>query len=361
MTIQFGSRQIGKGKPVFIISEIGVNHEGDFDTCKKMGEESARAGADAIKLQTIDPHENYVEGTHSWRLFRTCELTKEETLEIYRITRELGMEPFTTSPDVHTMNWIDQEGEAPGHKISSGMMTNDIILRETCKTGKPVLISTGLATTEQMDHAMAIAKETGNPNIALFQCTSLYPVEFKDINLSSIKWMADRYGFPVGFSDHTKGIEAPIVATTLGATMIEKHTTLTPGRKVDVNGEMLDYDHHIGLNFDELAEMVEAVRKAQDMSFADVAKTIPEAEIMVGKPERFVSQNVQEMAKVMLRCLVTRKPVKAGEEFTKDNIALKRPHPDNRGLEPFEYYDIMGKIAVNDMNADEPIKEKDVS
>lgn len=361
MTIQFGSRQIGRGKPVFIISEIGVNHEGDFDTCKKMVEESARAGADAIKLQTIDPNENYVEGTHSWRLFRTCEMTKEETLEIFRLTRELGMEPFTTSPDVHTMLWVDEDGNAPGHKISSGMMTNDIIIRETCKTGKPVLISTGLATTEQIDHAVAVAKEAGNQNLALFQCTSLYPVQFEDINLSSIQWMEERYSLPVGFSDHTKGVEAPMVATTLGATMIEKHTTLTPGRKVNVNGEMLDYDHHIGLDFDGFAEMVEAVRKAQDMSFEEVSKIVPEAEIMKGKPERFVSQDVQEMAKVMLRCLVTRKPIKAGEIFTKDNVALKRPHPENRGLEPFEYYDLLGKVAANDMSADEPIKESNVT
>jgi sialic acid synthase SpsE len=361
MSIQIENKTIGTDQPVFIIAEIGVNHEGDFETCKKMVEESARAGADAIKLQTVDADENYVEGTFSWTLFRTCALNKEETAEIFRITRELGMVPFTTSPDVHTLKWVNDDCNSPVHKISSGMMTNDIIIRETAKMGRPVLISTGLGTTEQIDHAVKVARDAGClDNLALFQCTSQYPVEHDKINLATMKWMADRYGVMTGFSDHTKGIEAPMVATTLGAVMIEKHVTLTPGRLVEIGGQMMDFDHHIGLDFGEFAAMVEGVRRAENMTFDQICEEIPTAKAMVGEGERFVPEEIQKQAAGMSRCLVARQSIKAGDILTTDNIGLKRPFPDSRGMEPFMYDQVLGMTASSDMDVDTPVKENDV-
>lgn len=360
MTIEFGSRKIGKGQPVFIIAEIGINHEGDYETCAEMVRKSAEAGADAIKLQTVDADENYVEGHLSWRLFRTCALTNEETIKIFELTRELGMEPFTTSPDLHTLKWVDQDGRAPGHKISSGMMTNDLIVRKTCETGKPVLISTGVASADQIDHVVEIAKATGNQNIALFQCTSQYPVELDKVNLNTMAWMTERYDVPVGFSDHSKGISAAMVATSLGAVMIEKHVTLTPGRKAEIDGEFYDFDHHIGIDFDEFAEMVKGIRRAEKMTFDEVAKEIPEAHSMLGDYERVLSYDLAKVAAGLSRCLVARRPIKAGDILTEDNVGLKRPFPDNRGMEPYMYEKVLGCAASNDLNIDDPIREYDI-
>lgn len=368
MTITIGNRKIGKGHPVFIIAEIGVNHEGDFELCKKMVVEAAKAGADAIKLQTVDADENYIKNTPSWQLFRTCELTKSETKEIFELSRKLGMEPFTTSPDIATLNWVDNLG-VDVHKISSGMMTNDLIIKKTCEIGRPVLLSTGMGTTSQIDHAMKIAKSTGNKEIALFQCTSEYPVALNELNLATMAWFADRYNITVGFSDHSAGITAAMVAVSMGATIIEKHFTLTPGRKAKIeitndSGEKeileVDFDHHIGLSPSDFKDMVDGIRRAEKMSFDDICKDIPEAQSMVGKSERNLSEKLQKVSAGASRCLVARKQIKSGELFTEENVGLKRPFPNNRGMEPFEYDAVIGKSATIDMNIDDPIKKNNV-
>ena len=362
-------KKIGRGQPVFIIAEIGVNHEGDYDTCVEMVKKAAWAGADAIKLQTIDADENYVRGTLSWQLFKTCALTQDETRKIFDLSRELGMIPFTTSPDKATLQWVDDLGVAV-HKVSSGMMSNDVIIRETASLGKAVLISTGMGTLEQIDRAVEIAKTNGaDGRLGLFQCTSQYPVALDKINLASIQWMAERYGVPVGFSDHTKGKEAAMVATTLGATMIEKHFTLTPGRKVEIpveeNGKQtsitVDFDHHIGLSPEDFKAMVDGVRRAENMTFEAICAEIPDARRMVGQAEKTLPDEMQQTAAAFSRCLVARRPIKKGEMFTVDNVGLKRPFPDKRGLEPYDYDRILGQVAANDLDADEPIREESVN
>ena len=340
MSFKFGTREIGSGKPVFIISEIGVNHEGDFDVCRRMVDESAKAGADAIKLQTVDPDENYVKGNPSWELFRTCILTKNQTAEMFQQAESLGMEAFTTSPDTYTLDWVDALG-VPGHKISSGMMTNDVILKHTCAKNKPVLISTGMATAEQMDHAISVAKATGNRDIAIFQCTSEYPAASESLNLSTMAWMAKRYNLPVGFSDHSKGIDAAIVATTLGAVMIEKHFTLDVTRA--------SFDHRLSLEPDDFRRMVDEIRAAQEKSYDEVLKVVPEAAVMMGEPERHLSETLQQRAAGNLRCLVARQPIKRGDVLTVENVGLKRPFSDRRGLEPVYYERVMGQEALADL------------
>lgn len=369
MTIQIGERTVGQGHPVFIIAEIGVNHEGDFETCAEMVRQAAWAGADAIKLQTVDADENYIRNTPSWQLFRTCELTQDETRKIFELAHELGMEPFTTSPDVATLKWVDDLG-VDVHKISSGMMTNDIIIRKTAKLGKAILLSTGMATKDQIDHAVNIAKSAGCADkLALFQCTSQYPVELDKINLATMKWMADRYDVPVGFSDHSMGIEAAMVATTLGAVMIEKHFSLTPGRKARIEIENdkgdkeiieVDFDHHIGISPADFKAMVDGVRRAEQMTFDEIVEEIPEARAMLGEYERDLPEALKKVSAGASRCLVARRPIKKGEQFNEENVGLKRPFPDNRGLEPQEYDGVLGRVATDDMAVDDPIKVRHV-
>lgn len=351
MIIDFGSHKIGSGQPVFIIAEIGINHEGDVDSCKQMVREAAKAGADAIKLQTVDPDENYVKGHTSWDLFRSCQLTQEVTADIFELSRKLGVEAFTTSPDPLTLTWVDRLG-VPGHKMSSGMITNDNIIRKSCEKFKPVLISTGLATTEQIDHAVSVALSTGNKNIALFHCVSQYPAPLENLNLATVAWMAERYHLPVGFSDHSNGIEAPMVATTMGAVMIEKHFTLDKSRE--------SFDHRISLERREFKEMVDGIRLAEKMTFDEISKIVPKASVMVGNRERRLNQELQATALGNLRCLVARRPITAGEPFTFENVALKRPFADNRGLPPKSYDGLIGKVCLINMRTDDPIKEEHI-
>lgn len=352
MTINFGSRKIGVGHPVFVIAEIGINHEGSLDVCLDMVRQAAWAGADAIKLQTVDPDENYVKGHPSWELFRTCALTQAETAEVFELSRELGMEPFTTSPDPATLHWIDKLG-VPGHKISSGMMTNDVIIKKTCAMGKPVLISTGMANIEQIDHAVNIAKGTGNSDIALFQCTSEYPAPLDGLNLATMDWMQKRYHLPVGFSDHSEGIEAAIVAVSLGAVMIEKHFSLDCSRP--------GFDHKISLDPQGFKSLVEGIRAAESGGQDFAKENAPHYDVMIGTAKRVLPPHIQQRAAANLRCLVARKPIKQGEQFTEENVGLKRPFADRRGLEPVHYDMVLTKRAQCDLDIDDPIKLENVA
>lgn len=329
---EFGSKKIGEGQPTYIISEIGVNHEGNVDVCAKMIEASAYAGVDAIKLQTCDAEENYVPGTESYELFSQCELSREETDKMFKYARQLGLDPFTTSPDPRTLEWVDKLNPA-GHKISSGMMTNPVIIRKTCETNRPILMSTGLATQDQIDESVSWIRKYGNvEKVGLFQCTSIYPAPVETLNLAAIRGMEERYGMSVGFSDHTAGVEIAAISVFSGAKMIEKHFTL--------DKKKLGYDHHISLEPSEMKEMVKKIRAA---------------EVILGKPHKNVEGALEGNAQKFLRTVVARKDIRKGSVFSEDNISLKRPLSNKRGLEPKYYYDILGRVAHTDLIKNTPI------
>lgn len=336
--ILFGDRYIGKGHPVYIIAEIGVNHEGDVETCAKMIEAAALAGADAIKLQTCPPDENYIKGTESYELFSNCQLSQDETARMFEYARSLKVDPFTTSPDPQTLEWVDKLNPA-GHKISSGMMTNPVIIRETCKTGRSVLMSTGLANACDIDEAVGWVRDAAAiDRFALFQCTSLYPAEPKDMNIARIRTLAEAYRVPVGLSDHSKGIDAAMLSVAAGACMLEKHFTL------DVNRS--GYDHRLSLDAVDFRKMVDMVRLA---------------EIYMGNPAIEFSEDIERNRKKFLRCLFARHELKAGDILKPEDIALKRPLPEMRGLDATYYDDVIGKKILTDLKADDPVKKEAVA
>ena len=272
-TIPFGSRLIGPGEPVVVIAEIGINHEGDIETCARMIEAAAGADADAVKLQTIDADANYVGGTESHGVFNAASLTREETARMLTLARANGLEAFTTAGDTATLEWVTQLNPA-AHKISSGLLTHLPLIRVAARTGRTLLMSTGMAEPADIDAAAAAAREAGAQAIGLFQCTSLYPAPPEAINLASIQWLAARYGVPVGFSDHSVGCEAAALSVTAGARMIEKHFTLDPSTP--------GYDHHISLDPQGFAAMVQRVRAA---------------EAMLGVPEKRLTRDERDNAR----------------------------------------------------------------
>jgi N,N'-diacetyllegionaminate synthase len=334
--IRFGSRFIGVGEPVLIIAEIGINHEGDANVCAKMIEEAAKAGVDAVKLQTVDADENYVFGTESHRIFKGAELTREETARMFELARSLGIEPFTTSGDFTTLEWVDKLKPA-AHKISSGLLTHIPLIRRTANYQRALLISTGMANVSEIDAAVAEVLKTGNEDVALFQCTSNYPVSADSIHLATIRGMTERWKLPVGFSDHSIGNDAAFLAVGAGAVMLEKHFSLDPARE--------GFDHHISLNPRALTHMVERVRLA---------------ETIMGSNEKQVNSDIDAKRKRFMRCLVARSAVKKGEIFTEDNLSIKRPFPDKRGLEPEEYERVLGKTAARNLEMDDPVTVENV-
>ncbi len=178
----------GVHNQVYIIAEVGINHEGSVETCAKMINAVADVGADAVKLQTIDAKENYLENTESYKVFKDSELTRQETADMFSLARDRDLDVFTTAGDISTVEWVEKL-EPSCWKISSGLLTHIPMVRHLASLGRPLLVSTGMASTEDIDLAIETIKSTGNNDISLLQCTSLYPAPLDSLNLSTIGWL----------------------------------------------------------------------------------------------------------------------------------------------------------------------------
>jgi sialic acid synthase SpsE len=329
--IPFGHLTIGADQPVVIIAEIGINHEGNVNVCRQMVEAAAASGADAVKLQTIDADENYVVGTESHDLFKYSALTPEETFEIFELANSLGVEALTTVGDAATLKWVEDLNPA-AHKISSGLLTHIPVIAKTAKTGRTMLMSTGMATDNEITEAVDTARSNGAASLGIFQCTSNYPAPDNSLNLRVMGYLRQRHGCPTGFSDHTSGTDAAALAAAAGAMFIEKHFTLDRTRA--------DYDHRLSLEPDGFAEMVGKVRQASEM---------------LGASEKSLSLEETANRLKYQRCLVARTGIKCGEVLTEANVAVKRPLPEKRGLPPREFISVLGKTTNVDLKADDPI------
>jgi len=336
MTIPFGNRKIGDGEPVLVIAEIGINHEGNAETCARMIEAAAAAGADSIKLQTVVADENYAPGTRSHTLFKKAELPREVTAQMFAFARRCGVEPFTTCADPEEMSFIDSLDPA-AHKISSGLLTAEPVVRQAVRTGRTVLMSTGMADWEIVDRAVGAARAAGAKRLGLFQCTSIYPAPESTLNLSAIRAMIRRYRTVVGFSDHSLGREAAPLAVAAGARMIEKHLTLDRSRA--------DFDHALSLEPDEFDAMVRGIRAA---------------EIMLGRADKSLNEVEAATAKVMHRYLVARRPINVGELLSQENIGIMRVPPGHGGFEPWDLDILVGRRAKHAIARFRAIVKEDV-
>jgi len=334
--IAFGKRMIGRGFPVVAIAEIGINHEGNVDLCAKMIEDAAKAGADSIKLQTIVADENYAPGTKSHDLFKNAELSREETAKMFAHARLCGVEPFTTCADPETMAFIDSLDPA-AHKISSGLLTAEPVIRQAARTGRTILMSTGMADWPVIDRAVGAARAAGALAVGLFQCTSIYPAPDDKLNLAAIPAMQSRYGIVVGFSDHSADIVAAPLAVAAGAAMIEKHFTFDPRRA--------DFDHRLSLDPTRFAEMVRGIRQA---------------ELMLGDGEKALSGAEARTAVVMHRYLVARRDLAAGQTLTRADVAIMRVTNGAGALEPWDLDLVLGRRTTRILRRHSPITAGDV-
>ena len=335
-------RVIGSGNSTYIVAELSANHNQDFNQAVELIKAAKEAGADAIKLQTytpdtitIDCDNEYFrigkgtiwEGKTLYELYKEAYTPWEWQPELKKIANDLGMELFSTPFDRTAVDFLEKM-DVPCYKIASFELVDIPLIQYVAQTGKPIIMSTGMATLGEIEEAVQAAREAGCKEIALLKCTSAYPAPPDEINLRTIPHMAEAFGCPVGLSDHTLGIAVPVAAVVLGACIVEKHFTLSR----DIPGP----DSAFSLEPHEFKEMVEAVRTAEK-ALGKVSYEVTEHE----KPSR-----------IFRRSLFVVKDMKAGETFTEENIRSIRP---GYGLAPKYLKDILGASAARDLKEGTPL------
>lgn len=340
--ISINNRTIGIGQPVYIIAELSANHNQDYEQAVKLIHAAKEAGADAVKLQTytpdtitIDCDNEYFrigngsiwEGRTLYDLYKEAYTPWEWQPKLKEIANDLGMELFSTAFDPTAVDFLEEMG-VPIHKVASFEIVDIPLIEKMAKTGKPLIISTGMATLAEIDEAVTAARNAGCKEIALLKCTSAYPAPPEEMNLRTIPNMAEAFGCPVGLSDHTLGIAVPVAAVALGACIVEKHFTLSrsiPGP-----------DSAFSLDPEEFKAMVEAIRTTEKA---------------LGKVSYEVTEH-EKASRIFRRSLFVVKDMKAGDTFTEENIRSIRP---GHGLHPRYLTDLLGHKANKAIKRGTPI------
>jgi N,N'-diacetyllegionaminate synthase len=329
---------------VKIIAEAGVNHNGDFGLAKKMVEAAHEAGADIIKFQTFVPEKlvskyaqkaEYQKETtgaaeNQLAMIKRLMLTDKEFVKLKEYCGEIGIEFLSTPFDIASIDFLNELG-CDFWKIPSGEITNLPYLEKIAATHKPIIMSTGMCTMEEIHAAVDALNAGGAGEITLLHCTTEYPAPFEDVNLNAMDTLRKEFGLNVGYSDHTKGICVPIAAVAKGAVVIEKHFTL--------DRNMEGPDHKASLEPDELKEMVESIRRV-------------EAALGTGVKEPAPSE-IKNIA-IARKSIVAKTDIKKGEIYTLENITTKRP---GNGISPMRWHEILGTRANRDYKEDELIEE----
>lgn len=343
--MRIGKREVGEGAPVYVIAEIGVNHDGNVKRALEMIDACARAGADAVKFQTFDPQALAAERaplaayqrrageeiTSQVQMLERLALSADEFAALAARCGELGVD-FLSSPfDEPSATMLVGLG-VPAIKVGSGELTNLPLLRALADHRLPMLLSTGMADLAEIAAAREAA--TGAP-VALLHCVSSYPAPPEQANLRAIVTLRDRFGGVVGYSDHCLGLDVSLAAVALGAHILERHVTLdrsAPGP-----------DHAISLLPDELGELVRRTRIVES-ALGDGRKRAQPAEA--------------DTARVARRSLVAARDLQAGEVVTKDAIAIKRPAD---GLGPARRDELIGVALRRPVARDEPFLDEDLA
>lgn len=337
--IEIARRMIGPGYPCFMIAEAGVNHNGSLDTALRLVDVAVCASADAVKFQTFTaecvvtkdaPKAAYQKETtgsneSQLQMLKKLELSPEAHRELQSYCGKRGI-LFLSSPfDEKSADFL--EGlDIPAFKIPSGEITNLPFLEHVARKGKPMIVSTGMSTFEEVKSAVAIIRNTGNSDLILLQCVSAYPANAADANLMAMQTMATAFDVPVGYSDHTLGIEVALAAVALGAHVIEKHFTL--------DRSLPGPDHRASLEPDELGVLVGGIRNVQ---------------VALGHGRKEPAPCEADIAAVARKSIVTACHIPVGTIVTRDLIVMKSP---GTGLQPSMLGQIIGRIAARDIPAD---------
>jgi N-acetylneuraminate synthase len=344
MRININNRYLGKGQSVYIIAEMSANHNQDFNQAVKIIESAKEAGADAIKLQTyrpdtitIDCDNDYFrikgtiwKGKNLYELYREAYTPWEWQPRLKKIANNLGMDLFSTPFDHTAVDFLENMN-VPAYKVASFELVDIPLLCKIAQTGKPIIMSTGMATIKEIEEAVQSARDAGVTQIALLKCTSAYPAPPEEMNLLTIPDMMDKFQVPVGLSDHTLGIAVPVAAVALGACIIEKHFTLS--RDIPGPDSVFSSEPH------EFKEMVDAVRTVEKaMGFA-----------------RYGAEKAESKSRVFRRSVFVVKDMKSSDLFTLENVRSIRP---GFGLPPKYLPDVVGRQAACSIKRGTPLSWK---
>jgi pseudaminic acid synthase len=340
--MKIASYEIGGESPVFIIAELSANHNGSLETALETVRAAKRAGADCIKLQTytadtitIDSRKDDFlikgtiwEGKNLYDLYKEAYTPWEWHAEIMQTAKEEGLICFSSPFDPISADFLE-ELDVPAYKIASFEITDIPLIEHVASKGKPVIISTGIATMEDIELALAACRRMGNNDIVLLKCTSSYPAPIEEANMVMIKDFQERFGVITGLSDHTMGSTVPIVATCFGAKVIEKHFILDRA----IGGA----DASFSMNEEEFTEMVKAIR---------------EAEKAIGEIDYKLTEK-QVKGRDFSRSLYAVENIKMGDIITHKNVRSIRP---GFGLHPKHLNEIIGKTAKKDIEKGTPMQ-----
>lgn len=327
-------------KKTLIIAEAGVNHNGDFELAKRMIDAAKDAEVDIVKFQTsITSTSKFAEKANYQKretgsdesgldMIKKLRLSFEQHRALKEYCDSIGIKYLSTPFDFESIDFLNELCDI--WKVPSGEIVNIPYLERIGKTKKPVIMSTGMGSIEEIQIAIDVLKKNGTKEIKILQCTTQYPTPYKDINLLAMKDLKDKFGCEIGLSDHSTGIEVAIAAVALGATVIEKHFTL------DKN--MIGPDHKASIDPVELKQMVSSIRHIEEA---------------LGKGVKTPCETELENLYVSRKSLVASRNIKCGEVFTEENIV---PRHAGKGISPARWYEVIGKVAKRDFIEDEMIE-----
>lgn len=328
---------------VLIIAEAGVNHNGSFELAKKMADVAKAAGADIVKYQTAVPElvisrfapkaeyqkESTGEAESQLEMVKKIHFGFAEHRKLKEYCDSIGIKYLSTPFDMDSIDFLAGM-DMPVWKIPSGEVTNLPYLEKVARVKKPIIMSTGMCEIPEIKAALDVLYSNGADDVTILHCNTEYPTPLKDANVKAMLDIQKNFGTKVGYSDHTLGLEAPLAAVALGATVVEKHFTL------DKNME--GPDHAASMSPEELTALVKAIRNTE-LALGDGVKKVTESE----------AKNKD----VARKSIVAKVPIKAGEVFTTDNITVKRP---GNGISPMRWYEVLGQSAKRDFSLDELIE-----
>lgn len=340
--MKIASHQIGQGAPTYIIAEMSANHGQDFNQAVQIVRAAKEAGADAVKLQTYTPDtltldcdNQYFqigsgtiwEGRNLHQLYGEAYTPWDWQPKLKVLAEELGMDCFSSPFDFTSVDFLEKMN-VPAYKIASFELVDLPLIRKVAATGKPTIMSTGMASLGEIEDAVRAFREAGGKELALLKCTSAYPSPPEEMNLRTIAHLAEMFHVPAGLSDHTLGITVPVTAVAVGACIIEKHFTLSRA----AGGP----DAAFSLEPQEFKAMVEAVRTA---------------ERALGRVNYDVTKK-EQASRMFRRSLFVVRDIAAGEKFTEQNVRSIRP---SHGLAPKHYAEVIGRKAASDLSKGTPL------
>ena len=345
--VRIGNRNVGPGHPVYIVAELSANHRQDYDEAVRLVHAAKEAGADAVKLQTYTPDtmtidhddDRFIHGKGSlwegktlYELYKKAYMPWEWQPELKTIANGIGLDLFSSAYDPTSVDFLN-ELDVPALKISSFELVDLPLIRHAGRTGKPLILSTGMASFSEIEQAVTVATSVGCEDIIVLKCTSAYPAEFDEMNLRTIPDLSRVLALPCGLSDHSLGIIAPVAATALGACVIEKHFTLSRQNN--------SVDSGFSLNPSEFNEMVAAVRFAEKaMGSACYGPTAVEQENLAFRRSIYAIVDIEK-----------------GQTISEQKVRSIRP---GGGLSPGYLKRLIGKRAKNNMKRGAPVTWDDI-